>query len=172
MTKHELMTAIETGWREYRDQVESYDRKVVELEAHDGWSVKDHVAHIAAWERNLIALFAGQSRYGAMGVKDFPPGTDFDEINAAVRLLHHDRSYEEVDAFSRETHAEVVTMLEDHSEEDLSKPYVHFQPQAAGKGHAGEPVQAWVSGMTHEHYGEHRPWIASLVEEVSTANRS
>ena len=162
------MAAIETNWKEYRDQVEGYDRSIVELEAHDGWSVKDHVAHIAAWEKNLIALFAGQSRFGAMGVREFPPGTDFDEINAAVRLLHHDRTYEDVDAFSRETHEEVVRVLDRHSMEELSLPYSHYQPQAAGKSHAGDPVYAWINGMTHEHYAEHRPWIASLVEEVST----
>ena len=34
----------------------------------DGWTVKDHLDHIAAWEKSLIALLDGSNRAAAMGI--------------------------------------------------------------------------------------------------------
>src|SRR5688500_1333338 len=56
-----------------------------------GWSVKDHLAHLTAWQAGMVALLRKGNRWQAMGLE---PGfvqesEGFDAINA--RLYEHHR---------------------------------------------------------------------------------
>jgi len=47
------------------------------------------------------------------------------------------------------------------TEEDLVKPYSHYQPQAAGEGD-NRPVIGWVTGNTFDHVSEHHDAMRAL----------
>jgi Mycothiol maleylpyruvate isomerase N-terminal domain len=58
-----------------------------------GWSVKDHLAHLAIWEKGVAALLEGRPRYAAMGFEEATYlHTDLDGLNAIIhehyRLPH------------------------------------------------------------------------------------
>src|SRR6202521_1397680 len=121
------MPRIEAAWNqlvELINQVE--DAAGLNKVGTDGWTVKDHLAHVGAWEHSLLALVQGQDRVAAMGVAEAPGGTD--AINQQIRKLHAKESPEEALAYFCDAHAQMVSALGKLSDADLQKPYSHFQP--------------------------------------------
>ena len=131
----------------------------------DGWSVKDHLAHVAAWEHSLVALIEGRDMLEAMGVRG-PVEENTDAINEAIMNLHAKDTAEEALAYFRDSHAQMVAALGKLSDADLQKPYSHFQP---GDPDEKRPAIGWVAGNTYEHYAEHIGWINQLLSESSAA---
>ena len=164
MTK-KLIERIEASWNELFYWVMKLGPDRLMLAAPDGWAVKDHLAHVAAWEHSLLGLIEGRDRLSAMGVYE-PLGTDTDAINAAIQKLHASETPERVLKYFRDSHASLMAVLGKSSEADLQKPYGHFQP---GDPDEKRPVIGWVAGNTYEHYAEHINWINHLVKESSAA---
>lgn len=94
---------IEESWHQLNSLVESLGPSGLTLTGADGWAVKDHLIHIAAWEHSLLALLEGTDRREAMGVG---PGVDeTDAINAAVWSMHRSKSPEQALDYFHQTHA-------------------------------------------------------------------
>src|SRR5207245_4626456 len=104
-----VIAPIERGWDELNARIDSVGPHGLTMTGPDGWAVKDHVVHIAAWELSLLGLVEGADRRSAMGV----PGADeeTDAINAAGRALHSGKTPEQALAFFRETHAALMRQL-------------------------------------------------------------
>lgn len=160
-SKAELLRQIDESWSGYWDAVELVGEARMVVLGPDGWSVKDQVAHVTAWERSLIALLTGQSRAAAVGMDEAEyAGADVDQVNARIQSQTRSRSTAEVLAEARTTHAELLAVLEPLSWEDLGKPYSHFQPTSPERD---EPVLGSVLGNTIEHYPEHREYLEAAV---------
>jgi len=162
--KAELLERIEAA-RAALDQAigQLSDAQLVAPGPYEGWSVKDHLAHLAAWEQGIAALLQGRPRYAAMGVDEptyLTAGTD--AINAAVYERNKDGPLREVLADFRQTQRDLLAALAALSDADLLKTYSHYQPDEPGKDR-GEPVLKWIVGNTYEHYAEHQAWIEALV---------
>ncbi|MCC7363384.1 MAG: ClbS/DfsB family four-helix bundle protein [Dehalococcoidia bacterium] len=128
-----------------------------------GWNVKDHLAHIAAWERSLIALLAGRSRAKAVGIDDGEyAGLDTDGINARIQAEHEERPLALILSEYQEVHEQVMYRVRRMSQEDLEKPYSHYQPDEPGE-QAGAPIVGWIIGNTCGHFDEHRNAIEALL---------
>ncbi len=153
---------IEMGRRQLDALVESLGPHGLTIRGPDGRAVKDHLAHIAAWEHSLIGLLDGRNRLAAMGVPGAQEGTD--AINAAVWSLHRDKSAEEVLAYFHQTHALLMELLSRMSDAELQLPYNHYQPHDPRDSDDNRPVVDWVAGNTYEHYAEHIGWINQLVD--------
>ncbi len=128
----------------------------------DGWAVKDHLIHIAAWEHSLIALLEGADRHQAMGV-----GREVDEtdaINAAVWAMHRTKTPEQALEYFHETHALVLKLLRTMTDDDLRLPYNHYQPNEPREANDNRPALDWVAGNTYGHYAEHIDWINQLMD--------
>jgi hypothetical protein len=161
--KSDLLQRIAESWSSFDDKVSSLSDLQLTAAGADGWSAKDHVAHLSAWEESLIALLAGRDRGAAIGLgrdEADTPGHDVDAINALIQRRSRDRSLGDVLAAFRETHQRCVAAVEALSDEDLARPYSHFQPNDPGNTH---PVIGWIVGNTYEHYDEHAGWIAQLL---------
>jgi len=124
----------------------------------DGWSIKDHVAHLAAWERYLAALLTGGNRWTDMGLAGAPTGLEEAEINDAIYEQNADLPLAQVYADWDAAHTRVLDALNAMSDDDLMLPFSHFVPDATGEG-ASDPVVGWVNGNTWGHYAEHAGWI-------------
>jgi uncharacterized damage-inducible protein DinB len=160
-----LLERIEASWNDVFERVTNLGPGGLMLVAPDGWAVKDHLAHVAAWEHSLLGLITGRDRLAAMGVLE-PVEHDTDAINAAVQKLHAAETQEQVLKYFRESHAELMVALGKMSDADLQKPYSFFQPISPEEE---RPVIGWVAGNTWEHYAEHIGWIDQLVRESSAA---
>ncbi|HET7339658.1 MAG TPA: ClbS/DfsB family four-helix bundle protein [Candidatus Dormibacteraeota bacterium] len=163
-----LTGRIEESWRELDGLVESLGPDGLILGGADGWAVKDHLVHIAAWEQSVIALFEGTDRLKAMGAPEQHFG-ETDAINAAVWSLHRNEPVRESLRYFRDTHEHLMTLLNSLTDADLQLPYRHYQPHGESFEGDGRPAVDWVAGNTYEHYAEHIDWINQLIRDSSAA---
>ena len=176
-TKPELLDLIRFRWDVLQELLGQLDEAAMERPLGDGWSAKVHLGHVAAWEKSALALLRGQHRGDAMGLPrplwdEHNSGNDEtwaasgDAVNAALAANTEGLSLAEVRADSDATHAEMVAQLKSMSQEDLEKPYSHYQPD--DEPYEGRPVAGWVHGNTWEHYNEHIGWLEQGLREANS----
>jgi hypothetical protein len=160
MQTNSVVEPIEKSWEELNALVDSLGPTGLSLTGADGWAVKDHLIHIAAWEHSLLALLEGADRRQAMGVG--PDVDETDAINAAVWAMHRNMTPEEALAYFHQTHAQLLKLLSTMSDDDLRLPYNHYQPNEPRAASDNRPALDWVAGNTYDHYAEHIDWINQL----------
>jgi hypothetical protein len=155
-----VVEPIDKSWKELEALVESLGPNGLTLTGADGWAVKDHLVHLAAWEHSLLALIEGADRRSSMGVSGDADETD--SINAAVWSLHRSKTPEQALAYFRDTHALLMNRLGTMSDADLQLSYNHYQPNEPRDTSDDRPVLDWVAGNTYDHYAEHIDWIKAI----------
>jgi|GEM_PF-560682 len=163
-----LNQKIDASWTRLERAIASAsaDRLVAPLA--DGWTIKDHLVHISAWEKSLIALLEGQDRLAAQGITlaSLPPGVpdpdalDTDALNAIIYRQGEDRSPDQVLGDLRTTHARTLDVLGRLSDRDLLRPYSSYQPGSTEE----RAVVEWIEGNTFEHYDEHSEAIEQALK--------
>ena len=113
------------------------------------WSIKDALAHITAWEQRFVRAFDAVEA----GEKPEWPATGWteagvDELNKQDFEASRERPLAEVVAESRRSYAELRTIVERLSDEDLTRPDRWDWTR-------GQPLIAFVSANADEHYREH-----------------
>jgi hypothetical protein len=149
-SKLQLMERIEGGWAELDRLQAALDDAANPEPAGGGWSLKDHLAHIAVWELSLVALLTGDDREAAVGVPAH--ATDTDSINAIIHERLRGLTAAEVRALLRGTRAQLRDALAPLTDADLVRPYSHYQPHEEGEN---RPVIGWILGNTADHVAEH-----------------
>jgi hypothetical protein len=160
ITRNNMLHHISQGWdalHAYLDTL-SEDQLTGPVDAA-GWTVKDHMIHLAVWEDGLLALLNGESKRQAMGVDSATWKAGLDPINAAIQQRLRHVPLDEVRETMRRSHARVVTKIETMSDEDLMRPYSHYQPHSDDD----RPIFGWIVGNTFGHYEEHIPWMQAIV---------
>jgi uncharacterized protein (TIGR03083 family) len=160
MTRTELLDRIRRSWDALQNAIlQMSEAQLTTLRSADGWSVQDHLAHLAAWERSTLAILRGEPRHRALGVDAAAYAEeDEDRLNALIYERNRERALADVLADLRDAHAQMLAALDRLSDADLRRPDTDFLP-----GERGEPLLARIAGNTYEHYDEHLPWISSLV---------
>ncbi len=165
-TQSELLSAIDAGWTSLTDALShlSEAQLTVPTDA-EGWTGKDHLVHLAAWERSMFYLLAGKPRYAGLGVDEalYLSG-DFDAINAAIQSQQRDISLADALAELRRVHTELRTVLDGLTDADLQRTYSHYLPDEPGDDD-GSPIIDRLVGNTSEHYAEHLPWMLELASD-------
>ncbi len=161
MTAAEVIGKVDKGWDELDSLARGLDDEGLSLHrTPDGWAVKDHLVHIAAWEHWLLALFEHRDKRAAMGAAS--ADRDIDAINDVVYTLHRDDSVAEAIGYYRDAHARLMEVLRKQSTEDFERPYkTYFDPGAESDEQA---VLVAVAANTYDHYAEHVQWIKEQVE--------
>ena len=119
-------------------------------------SIKDILAHIAAWER-LCADSIAELVHGELPSL---PEEDDDTINEQILLENRDRSLHEVQGDFRDAYQhllrQVGVLFQTLSEEDLNDPRRFPWLE-------GHSLLAFIAGNSYDHYGEHaeqiRAWL-------------
>ena len=145
-TEVSVVDQVDRAWEALQKTVASLsEHELTEVRDHAGWTVKDHLIHIAAWEQAFLAGLDGRPRHEALGIDPADDrGDDFDAINAAIFARHRDRSLGDVQAAVEASHREVRARLTGPA--------------------ARRPAPGDVAGNTWEHYREHHGWIRELVD--------
>jgi hypothetical protein len=127
-----------------------------------GWSVKDHLAHLSAWEGSAIAFLLSKPRHTGLGIDEatYLSGST-DRINQAVYLLHKHRPLDEILPELRQTHTQLLELIESLDDAALRKPYRFYLPDEPGEGD-GPPAFDVLYGNTAHHFSQHLAWIESL----------
>ena len=129
----------------------------------DGWTVKDHLAHLAAWEAGIAALIGGGSRAIRMGLDErtYAAALDSDALNTEIYALWRDQPLPDVlDAFEL-AHKELLVEVGRLGDTDLIRPVRTFDPTWTGPS-GDNPIVAYIAGNTFGHFDEHMEWMAAL----------
>ena len=138
-----MLRRIDEGWRELREGIRHLGRAGMGRRTPTGWTYKDLVGHIAAWEeeaaRGLRTLVSGGE------VPRFGTDDAVDAFNARAvaerRLVGAEAIIDELEA----AHRQLVTVVTGLSDEVI----------------ADERTQRWIDANTFGHYAEHRDELAT-----------
>ena len=155
--KADLIERIQREWSALMQIVDRLKPEQMILSGAGGWSAKDNLAHLAAWERFMILHdLQGYPPHEAMQVDEATyERLDEDGQNAVLYERNRERSVADVLDDLRRTHAQALATLEHMTYADLMKPRYPDDPEA-------RPVIGGVIGNTYEHYEEHRRAIQAI----------
>jgi uncharacterized damage-inducible protein DinB len=88
-----------------------------------GWSIKDHLAHIAEYQRRALAVIAGLHQADGFGI-DRETFEQFEDVHAVNEFLfqrNRDQELSDVLEDFRETHRIVEATVEQMSDADMQK---------------------------------------------------
>jgi hypothetical protein len=163
--KAELLGEIDKAWTKLNEALDRLtDEQMTEIRDPQGWAVKDHLVHMAAWERSVAVFLQGRPRHEGLGIDEhlYDKGDD-DEINAAIQEAQKVVSLAEARAQLRDVHAELLGLIDPLSDDDLNKANSDFQPEASGERDE-RPVVGMIYSNTANHFREHQEWIEGLVD--------
>jgi len=146
-----LHARIHNEWEAFAAVIATLDEPHIVRRDEGEWSVKDILAHIAAWEKFLIVnQFLDIPAMEALGV---PPEVmeraSEDEVNAILFERHRDRTLVDVQTEWYETHRWLMSELAKLDEERLKQVTPCFGPES-------RPLAQWIVFNTYEHYSDHR----------------
>jgi hypothetical protein len=165
-TKAELLASIEPAWIDLNRALDRLtDLQKTTIKDTQGWAVKDHLVHLAAWERSTVFFLQGQPRHIGLGIDQalYRDGS-VDEVNAAIFQQHKEMPLNEAMEQLHNVHQQLLQLLQPLTEADLRKPYREFLADEPGDERLAIDV---IYGNTSEHYKEHLEWIETLVGNVS-----
>ena len=86
-----------------------------------GWTIKDHLSHIAEWQRRALAVIDGNHPADGFQIdrETFEQFADVHELNELLFQRNRDRSLSDVVEDFRETHQLVEQRVEQMSDADL-----------------------------------------------------
>jgi hypothetical protein len=150
----------------------------VQLAAHGPaqWAIKDHLAHLAAWELGIAELLRRRPRFVAMGVAEaVAQDKSEEEINELIYSRHAGLAPAEALETFHAAHRQLLEALDALSDEDLFRPYAFYAsenedaPQPEAEDAPQAPVLNWIVGNTYEHFDEHNGYIRALLGNDSGA---
>jgi hypothetical protein len=143
------------------------EQELTEFRDAAGWSIKDHLYHLAVWERGIRYLLQGLPRHEGMELTEQQYAElDADGMNAVIFEKNKHRSLDDVMQVFHGEHREMVDYLSSPAItwEDLQKHFNNYAPDDPVE-HGNEPVLYWVFGNTAGHFDMHQPWIEKILAQ-------
>lgn len=154
-----LKRRIEHAWGELQHYLGTLtDAQITGLTDTAGWTVRDHIVHLAVWEDGMRSIVEGGTQREGMEIDEATWNSDIDTINAAIHQRWRDLPLDEAKAMSQTSHEKLVTRLYALTDEELMQPY---EPDGT------QPLIGKIAGNTFGHYAEHLPWIQAIIESES-----
>jgi len=163
--KTQLLAHIERDWTAINALFDSLtEAQLTDIRNPDGWAIKDHIAHLTAWEQSVIAFLTGKPRHTGLDVPEAVYSNDhIDKINAVIFNKRKDLPLDEVRQTFQSIHQHLMGLIAPLTDDDLKKPYTHYLPDESGEGQ-GPPAINLIRGNTTEHYREHQEWIEDMLK--------
>ena len=160
-TKTELLWRISHEWAALERAIGSLSDEQMGVSDEGGWSIKDNLAHLTAWEEYMcLHHLQNLPPHEALGLDEESYGQgDEDELNEILFQRNKDRTVSEVLDALRSVHEQVIADLEQISPTALMEQHYADDPEA-------RPLMCWVVYNTYEHYQEHRVAIERLAQQV------
>jgi hypothetical protein len=154
MGKASLLMRIEAAFKAVLDVLEERDDPaLLEAVGSGGWTLKDSLAHIAAWERILLEFHMGGEAFETVIGLDGAVYrvTPYDVINAHLHARYKNMPPGEVRRLVLDTHARLITALENFPEDELYQPHPALSVGEAARLNWID----YITANTYEHYEEH-----------------
>ena len=154
MDKLRFMNKVKQAHEEWRNLQAEVDKpRMIEPGLPGGWSVKDVIAHITWYEREMIGMLKAMALEGS-DLWQLPQ----DERNIPIYEQNKDRPLEEVLSEAEQVYDQLFEAIASLSEDELSDPS-HF------RGMPSEWIP-WdvIAGNTYDHYYQHIPDILAWLQ--------
>ena len=160
--KAELLLRISHEWAALERVIGSLSDEQMGVSDEGGWSIKDNLAHLTAWEEYMcLHHLQDLPPHEALDLDEESYGQgDEDELNEILFERYKDRTVSEVLDVFRSTHKQVIADLEQISPAALMEQHYADDPEA-------RPLMCWVVYNTYEHYQEHRVAIERIARQTS-----
>jgi hypothetical protein len=159
---NELIQHIDAAWAELQAGMADLTEEQLNTPDDGGWSIKDNLAHLSAWEHYMIATHLGGAPITeSHNVDEATVEAGEDAINAAIQQRSRDRSATEIRAEAERVHAETMQTLRAMPFADLLKPRFADDPEQ-------RPMLNWVIGNTYHHYQEHGAYIQKQLKRLTS----
>lgn len=154
MDKLTFVNNVQEAREEWRSLLAEVDKsRMTEPGLPGGWSVKDVIAHITWYEREMIGMLKTMALEGSE-LWHLPQ----DERNVPIYEENRDRPLEEVLSEAEQVYDQLFEAIASLSEDELSDPS-HFR----GMPNEWAPWDV-MAGNTYKHYHQHIPDIHSWLE--------
>lgn len=159
-TKAELLELMHTERAAFEETLARIPAAQMIVPIDGAWTVKDILAHIAAWEQMTLQMhMRGRSFEEVTRVSGVTYGnSSVDEINEAFYRRDRDTPLADVLASFHDSYADMVAELETIGEDRIFGPYTPPGHDSGGR------LIAWIAGDTYEHYAEHRLTLEKLAD--------
>ena len=159
-TVAEVLDLVETTWEALGTSIAGLAPERQTQPGPQGWSVADHLAHIAEWERATTFVVQRRPQSEAFGIEaDTLARLDVDGLNEIVYQRHRGAPLEQVLDLSRRAHAELLEALRGLGDADLQRPMAEF---GGAPGDQRALLQK-IAEDTYQHYPDHQAWTADLL---------
>ncbi len=121
-----------------------------------GWTIKDHLSHIAEWQRRALAVLDGKHMCEGFRIdqETFESFEDVHALNAYLYQRNRDRSLADVIEDFRATHEIVESRVTAMSDEDLQSELTAPGPVAARFPRAVDLVNFNIARHDRSHIGD------------------
>lgn len=166
LSKADLLDRIESAWEELNVVIQGLDEtRLARIDEETGWSVADHLTHLAAWERGIAYVLTGRPRPEGMGITQAQwVDLTMNEINDVIHDQGSQRGAAAALAGFRDAHAAMLDALGGLDDADLRRGYTTFDPQDEPDD---RPIIGWIIGDTYDHYGEHLGYIRESLSRTA-----
>jgi hypothetical protein len=154
--------SINAAWNELHSFLSAITPSQASKQDQAGWSVKDHVAHLAVWEDSVAILFREGRRHEALGIEEslYTAGS-FDEINERIRVRVEGTTLQEAVRKLEGAHKRLMGHLGTLRDADLEAKASEFFPQAPRNDDRALASLIWAN--TGGHFTEHLDWMRDLI---------
>ena len=158
-TKSDLLEVIRTERAQLEALFEGLtDSQMEQPNVEASWSIKDILAHIAAWERLAFDRIHAAVSGAPLSFPLIKGNEDVDQFNAKVYEQNKEQPLPEVQTEFHAAHRDFITQIEALEDDFLVKPLLF---DWAGKLTA----QVVISANTHWHYVEHAAAITKWLDK-------
>lgn len=165
-TLAELNLAIDSTWSDLETFLAALTQEQTSTQDDQGWTIKDHVTHLAVWEDSVGILFRGEPRHLALGLdRSYYAQASFDEINEQIKDQRKHLSMSEVLALLHDVHRALMGSVRGLSEADLGRTVRDFFPEAPRTD--DRRVIDFIYENTAEHFAEHLEWMRTTLKRVA-----
>jgi hypothetical protein len=162
--KAELTVGIDRSWSELGEFLDGLASDHESMKDANGWTVRDHVTHIAVWEDSVAVLFRGGKRTEALGIDEdfYNDQSSFDAINEVIRRAQEHLNLAQAVHRMRQVHEGLMHDVRRLTDEELATTVRFLFPKAPQSDK--RRVIDFIRENTAAHYDEHLPWMRKIVE--------
>lgn len=149
MDKDQILKEMRTSYAALEEILVPLDGAQMKTEGIiANWSIKDILAHIAAWHHRLLAWLHAAIQNEEPTISGPDSVEEMDALNAQFYFENKSRSLDEVLTDFRTTYQQIMDIVQGMSQDDLTNPDRFSWAQ-------GRPLLDLIAGDTYEHYQEH-----------------